>query len=259
MTTTTKLRKNANKKINAFIAAAEYITIETMSSDMSDCFNSNGHVEINAERVNEFMESNYNDLVVMLHADDNGVTTSMTIKDGIYYFCDEITVHLTAKPLPAIEVKEVEQAPKFKMTYAAVKGFLKAGFVSPLNHGATTQESNEDEDKDKIITKIEVLWSESSVFNSALCQDENFNINQVVTMETYARLAWLELADQKRYKAKTGESSGYSKTKVKLTLKSGQVCTYRHDISLSEATLSGCWSDWVDYCNAESVKRTATH
>ncbi|QQX80815.1 hypothetical protein JK628_02785 [Shewanella sp. KX20019] len=252
---TIKIRKNASKKIASFIAEATYITIQTSSSNMDDSFSKNADVAMTAEEVNAFMAANYNELEVKLHADSEGNNTHLTLRDGPYYFCDEVVVHFTAKPVELIEITVIEAEPvKFKMTLAQVKVMREAGFISPLSHGAKRPENVADEDKE--IVSIKVIWSESSVFNKAL-RSESFDINQRVSMEEYNRLSWLTLANQKRFMAKTNESYGYDKTKIEITLASGQVCTFRHDICIKEPTLQGEWAAWVDYCRAEEARKQA--
>ncbi|MGR5269750.1 hypothetical protein ACPV5R_18580 [Vibrio astriarenae] len=251
---TQKIRKNA-KKISSLINSATYITLESQSMGLDDCWNSNGEHEINIQEAFDFITECYRDLIVELVVDADGNNKYMTLSDGPYHFCKQVFVYFTAKPLPAIEFKDISEQPqKPRMTLEQVQAYLEQGFISPLSHGAV--EEQPEADQDKKIVAIKVLWSESSVFNNVLRTDDSFDINKEISIDAYNRLSALTILEQERWMLRNEqERYGYDKTKVELTLANGQVTTFRHDVCPSEPTLQGEWAVWVDYCRAEEAKK----
>ncbi|HGF5190413.1 TPA: hypothetical protein ACF35N_004485 [Vibrio parahaemolyticus] len=252
---TLKIRKNAKNKISNLINSATYITEESHSMGLDDCFSSNGEHEINAQNAFDFIEENYHKLIVELITDNEGNNKRLVLANGPYHFSKQIFVYFTAKPLPAIDVKDVTEAPqKPRMTLKQVQAYREQGFISPLSHSA--KEEQPEEDQDKKIVGIKVLWSESSVFNNVLRTNDSFDINQEISIDQYNRLAALTILSQRKWAQANGEQVfGYDKTKVELKLGNGQTVTFRHDICPKEPTLQGEWAAWVDYCRAEDAKK----
>lgn len=249
-TTRKHIRKNATRQIAQLLDQASYFEIETYSMAIDDSMNSNGSKEVDRAYVEDFLKNNYSRLIINVTYDENVKPISMTICDGPYHFNDEIYVSFSPKPIKVVNV-EINTTAKPRMSYAAVKAYREQGFISPLNHGAKhVDQSNED--KDKVIKSVEVLWSESRYFNQ-LRKGDDCDINQVLDLDHYNSLAAMEVACYKRERY----TGGYTKTKVRLTTGNDQVIEFRHDISPSEPTLSGSWCDWVDYCRAEAAKEAA--
>jgi hypothetical protein len=239
------IRKNASKKIDSLIERATYITLETQSMGLDDCWNSNGDEIITAERVREFMFDHYNELIVRLHQDNEGNDLYLNISDGPYYFCDEIRVHFTPKPIENIDINIIEPEPaKPKMSYSQVKSFLAAGFTSPLNHGAKRVEvvGTETVAAIKQIKQIRVMFSESSHFNDIW--------GEIIDRNDYEQRVWRTLHDYRKR-----HMSGYFKTELELTLSDGTITTYRHDICPKEAKLEAMWSSYVDWCAEKARER----
>ena len=240
----TKIRKNASKKIAGLIAESTYIMLETQSMGLDDCFRSNGETEVDVDYVNDFMQRNYADLYVRLYTDENGVKNHMTISDGPYHFCDEITVYFTPKPVELIEVTEIDDKPaKPRMTLAAVQAYLDKGFISPLNHGV--QKSGFSTDPAKQIEVVFVQWSESETFNSELGCNNAFDINKTVTIEQYEKLAWRSLAS-------IGPGA-CRKTRITISTADGNTHSLRHDISRRFPSLREYWEKLVDYRNEQTA------
>lgn len=124
------IRKNASKKIDAILALATSIEYNHYSLDMySDCWVYENARQVNAEFVKKFIEDNYSKIDrIYLHCDANGHPKELYVSAFRGYF------NITFAPVQVedIEVNQVEDKPR--MSYAAVKAFLKAGFVSPLNN-----------------------------------------------------------------------------------------------------------------------------
>lgn len=72
------------------------------------------------------------------------------------------------------------------------------------------------------IKEVFVFWSESTLINSEMGADENFDINKTVSIDKFN-----ELAD----KAAQLVDGGYDKTKVKVTFHDGNEFNCRLDIN----------------------------
>lgn len=72
------------------------------------------------------------------------------------------------------------------------------------------------------IKEVFVFWSESTLINSEMGADENFDINKAVSIDKFN-----ELAD----KAAQLVDGGYDKTKVKVTFHDGSEFNCRLDIN----------------------------
>ena len=252
------IRKNAVKKIALLLSLATQIVKvqETYSSD-SCTYNEIETVSTLAD-VQEYMTNEYHNLKIELIRNRYNDEIKLVMSKGVWCFVSMVITFGEVKPaiIDTLTVEDEQEPVKPRMTYQAVAAYLHTGFISPLNHGlVATDEVQEDEEKK--IVKVKVLWSESNIFNSELCNGDEDEINKVISIEEYNRLAWLTLAEQKQYIAKTGEGFGYDKTKVEITLATGKVIQFRHDICLREPTLEGEWAQWVDYCRAEDERKTA--
>ncbi|MCP3699358.1 MAG: hypothetical protein GY920_12495 [Aliivibrio sp.] len=229
---------------------------ETYSSD-SCTYNEIETVSTLAD-VQEYMTDEYHNLKIELIRNRHNDEIKLVMSKGVWCFVSMVITFGEVKPamIDTLTVEDEQEHVKPRMTYQAVAAYLNSGFISPLNHGlVATDEAQEDEEKK--IVKVKVFWSESNIFNSELCKEGEDEINKVISIEEYNRLAWLTLAEQKQYIAKTGEGFGYDKTKVEITLATGKVIQFRHDICLREPTLEGEWAQWVDYCRAEDERKTA--
>jgi hypothetical protein len=252
------IRKNAVKKIALLLSLATQVVKvkETYSSD-SCTYNEIETVSTLAD-VQEYMTNEYHNLKIELIRNRYNDEIKLVMSKGVWCFVSMVITFGEVKPaiIDTLTVEDEQEPVKPRMTYQAVAAYLHTGFISPLNHGlVATDEVQEDEEKK--IVKVKVLWSESNIFNSELCNGDEDEINKVISIEEYNRLAWLTLAEQKQYIAKTGEGFGYDKTKVEITLATGKVIQFRHDICLREPTLEGEWAQWVDYCRAEDERKTA--
>ena len=252
------IRKNAVKKIALLLSLATQIVKvqETYSSD-SCTYNEIETVSTLAD-VQEYMTNEYHNLKIELIRNRYNDEIKLVMNKGVWCFVSMVITFGEVEPaiIETLTVEDEQEPVKPRMTYQAVAAYLHTGFISPLNHGlVATDEVQEDEEKK--IVKVKVLWSESNIFNSELCNGDEDEINKVISIEEYNRLAWLTLAEQKQYIAKTGEGFGYDKTKVEITLATGKVIQFRHDICLREPTLEGEWAQWVDYCRAEDERKTA--
>lgn len=244
---TVTIRKNASKKINALLAQATKVVQEQQQRDYyTDCFDT---VELTSsiEDVKEFMSDSYYNLSVSLTSDEDGQPVELVVTTNGWSKNDFIITFGAVEPEQIETVEVEEKAVKPRMTFTAVQVFIKSGFVSPLNHGVKVAELQED--KTKQIVKINVVWSELNSIDTYR--------NEEISIEEYNRLAWLAVNKQKKFVAKTGEGYGYDKTKLEITLGDGQVCVFRHDISIKSPTLQGSWNDWVNYCYAMQEARTA--
>ncbi|MGF1903539.1 hypothetical protein [Aliivibrio salmonicida] len=256
-----KLRKNAKKKIQQLLGCASSIELFTQSRRFDGCYESNEPVVMDQVEFWAWYEDNYNRLEVSLRKQD-GELASVTFSDCPFYFCNDVILTFGGEVKhKRIKTKIVEDEPKHvkpRMTYSALLTYLSSGFVSPLNHGVVSKEEKEENDPIKDIVKIVVVFSESSAFNQAL-RDENstYGINKEISMQEYNRLVWVTLSEQKVYINKYGEGYGYDKTLLNITLGTGEVREYRHDISLREQDLNNEWALWVDYCRAEKESKTA--
>ncbi|WP_215727464.1 LPD25 domain-containing protein [Aliivibrio fischeri] len=255
------IRKNAVKKIGLLLSLATKVVKinETYSSD-SCTYNEIETVSTIAD-VHEYMKEEYQNLKIELTRNSKNGDIKLVMNKGVWSFISMVITFGKVEPevIDTITLEDAQEDVRPRMTYNAVKAYLDSGFISPLNHGlVATDEKQEDEDKK--IVKVVVLWSESRAFNKELReQDKNGNINQEISLDEYNRLTWLTLADQKRYLAEHEDCRGYGydKTKVEITLASGEVCQFRHDICFREPTLEGEWSLWVDYCRAEEERKSA--
>lgn len=249
---TQNIRKNAQKKLESLFAAATKITVETQVLDFhSDCYDWVSRSS-NIDEVKEFMAKNYHDLRVTLVTDDQNNHHSLVIRTR-GWSKHEFTLSFLPQPPAKIETVILEdELQKPRMTLAMVQAYLKAGFVSPLNHGAKYEVTPEDLDKE--ITTIKVIFSESNAFNDAM-REEGGYINKFITLDQYNRLAWLTLVAQRRWEKKNGERyGGYDKTQLEITTASGETVRFRHDISVTEPSLTASWAEWVDYCRREEAR-----
>ena len=252
------IRKNAVKKIALLLSLATQVVKvkETYSSD--SCTYNEIETVSTLAGVQEYMTNEYHNLKIELIRNRYNDEIKLVMSKGVWCFVSMVITFGEVKPaiIDTLTVEDEQEPVKPRMTYQAVAAYLHTGFISPLNHGlVATDEVQEDEEKK--IVKVKVLWSESNIFNSELCNEDEDEINKVISIEEYNRLAWLTLAEQKQYIAKTGEGFGYDKTKVEITLATGKVIQFRHDICLREPTLEGEWAQWVDYCRAEDERKTA--
>ncbi|WP_300178668.1 hypothetical protein [uncultured Aliivibrio sp.] len=255
------IRKNAVKKIALLLSLATQIVKvkETYSSD-SCTYNEIETVSTLAD-VQEYMTNEYHNLKIELIRNRHNDEIKLVMNKGVWCFVSMVITFGEVEPaiIETLTVEDEQEPVKPRMTYQAVAAYLHSGFISPLNHGLVATDKTQ-EDEEKKIVKVVVLWSESYAFNKELReQDNNGNINQEISMEEYNRLAWLTLADQKQYLAEHEDCKGYGydKTKVEITLATGEVCQFRHDICFREPTLEGEWAQWVDYCRAEDERKTA--
>lgn len=246
--TTQRIRKNASKKINELLNKAYYFEMESHSMGLDDCMNSNSYTTVSRDDVDRFMDTCYGDLIVELKTDKNLKPVYLELSDGPYYFCKRVYARFTPEPIEVQSIVDLTCKPR--VTMAAVKAYLDAGFISPLCHEGRREEEQTDDDK-KII-RIKVLWSESGYFNRAFRNDDDeFDINMYVSMEDYARVAAHQVSEMRRQ----NWDGGYYKTKVEITTANGEVCTFRHDVCPKEPTLAGEWAEWVDYCRSEDGQR----
>nr|AKN40584.1 hypothetical protein [Enterovibrio norvegicus] len=245
------IRKNAQKKLDALFAAATKITVETQYMDSyTDGYDYVSRTS-NIDEVKEFMTNNYYSLRVTLVTDENGNHDSLVIRTS-GWSKHEFTLSFLPQPPARIETATVQDEPiKPRMTFEMVQAYLKAGFISPLNHGAKYETATED--LDKSIVAIKVIFSESAAFNAAMRDGDSY-INKFATLDQYNRLTWLTLAEQKRWQLENGEYGGYDKTQLELTTARGQTVRFRHDISVREPSLTASWSEWVDYCRKEEKR-----
>ena len=232
----TKIRKNATKQIDELLAQARKIECQVRYSDYyTDGFHSADVYATEAE-LREWMEDNYADLVLRLYKDQDGNNCELVITKNSW---SKETFTISFKPnTDVIKTEFIEEAPvKPRVTLEVVQKYLKAGFTAPLNHGGKKHEKTEAM-PEKQIKKIRVLWSESRHFKD----DTN------LTMDEYNGLEWLVLVDER-----AEGNMGYCKTKLELTLGTGEVVTFRHDICIKEKDLQTQWSAWVDYCLKEDA------
>ena len=252
------IRKNAVKKIALLLSLATQIVKvqETYSSD-SCTYNEIETVSTLAD-VQEYMTNEYHNLKIELIRNRHNDEIKLVMNKGVWCFVSMVITFGEVEPaiIETLTVEDEQERVKPRMTYQAVAAYLHSGFISPLNHGLVATDE-EQEDEEKKIVKVKVFWSESDIFNSELCKEGEDEINKEISIEEYNRLAWLTLAEQKQYIAKTGEGFGYDKTKVEFTLATGEVRQFRHDICVSEPTLQGEWAHYVDYCRAEEERKTA--
>ncbi|MBY7902373.1 hypothetical protein KW459_15805 [Vibrio fluvialis] len=248
MNTSKRIKKNATRQIADLLAQASYFEMESHSMQIDDSMASNGCVEVDRAYVDNFMRQNYSSLIIEATYDDSAKPVTVTISDGPYYFSKQVQVHFSPKPIEVVNVESDIALPR--MTYAAVKAYRAAGFISPLNHGAKHVDQST-VDSDKVIQAVEVIWSESRYFNQLRKAGER-NIEQTIDLDQYNSLAALEVASYRRNQY----VGGYTKTKVRITTGRGEVFEFRHDICPKEPTLSGSWSSWVDYCRSEEEKQT---
>ncbi|MGR6831023.1 LPD25 domain-containing protein [Aliivibrio wodanis] len=251
------IRKNAVKKIELLFSLATKVMKSTPFYDGYNGINYDLTVSTLAE-AQEFMNDEYDNLKIDLNRNVHNDDIELVITKGGWAAVEFFLTFGEVEPaiIETLTVEDEQEHVKPRMTYQAVAAYLDSGFISPLNHGlVATDEVQEDEEKK--IVKVKVFWSESDIFNSELCKEGEDEINKVISIEEYNRLAWLTLAEQKQYIAKTGEGFGYDKTKVEITLATGKVIQFRHDICLREPTLEGEWAQWVDYCRAEDERKTA--
>lgn len=96
MTSRIKIRKNANKKILALLSNATSIILDEKTSGQDDSFRSKGKVYIQPKDATKFMQEHYEDLCIYLVCNSDGEHEYLSIKDGPYYFCDEVRAYFTA-------------------------------------------------------------------------------------------------------------------------------------------------------------------
>ncbi|MGF1804337.1 hypothetical protein L4C31_03695 [Aliivibrio sifiae] len=256
-----KLRKNAKKKIQQLLDCASSIELITQSKQFNGCYESHEPVVLDQVEFWAWYEEKYGYLDISLRNQD-GELVSVTFSDCPFYFCSDVILtfggEVKHKRIDVEMVEEEQKHVKPRMTYKALSAYLNNGFASPLNHGMVSKEEEKESDPIKDIVKITVLWSESNAFNQALCDENSTDgINKEVSFEEYNRLVWETLSEQKVFINKHGGGYGYDKTKVEITLGTGEVCQFRHDIWLREPSLHGEWAKWVDYCRAEEESKTA--
>ena len=248
-----KIRKNSSKKIAALIDQATKIVSCSQSMCMySDCYTYGDDITITADRAKEFYAEKYSDIQsVWLETDANGEPKELSIRTW------KTTITLTFGPVEPeqIEIVEVEEVVKPRLTAKQVSALRSKGFVSPLSH--EVMETKTPEDADKKIINVRVKMSESQVFNRALKRcDSDYGINQDLPLTEYDFLASRQVQELKT----GGYAGGYDKTFLEITTATGEVYEYRHDISPREPNLTAAWGAYVDYCRAiQESKQTVKH
>lgn len=236
------IRKNASKKIASLFSKATKITAYVQSRNyLDDSFESSSR-SADLSEVEQYMAQNYNGLSLVLEFNEDGTDKLLRVDlKGWSAKSFVISFMPNTDEIPSVE--KAEQPVKPRMTLQAVQTFLKQGFISPLNHGGKAHHETEVE-AIKRIKAIKVKFSESRYFDS----------NSVVSMDEYNRLEWLTLVQERK-----NGNLGYAKTYVELTLASGDVVEYRHDICIGEQGLSAQWSKWVDCCKSLENQKQVTH
>lgn len=113
---------------------------------------------------------------------------------------------------------------------------LSTGSVS-VNDDLDAIHAHDENDPEKRIVKIKVLWSETGYYE----EKTEYTLSDYTHIENMVFKHGL-----------CDEHAGYYKTKVEVTLASGEVCNYRHDICHSERDIVVQWGLWVDYCRNDS-------
>ncbi|EGR0698798.1 hypothetical protein EX461_23940 [Vibrio parahaemolyticus] len=245
MNTYTKIRKNASKKLAALFAKATKITVDVQVLDWyTDCYETNTR-KADLNEVHEFVSKNYGDVTYTLVQDEEGNDLYLTVSTSGWSKYD---FHIDFRAQEPEVIKTVQPTSKPRLHASTVAKMIEVGFVAPLSSIAKIEEQGQEQDEDKQILSVKVLWSESGYFNRAL-RSTGDDINKEITLIEYNKLAALQVAA-------CGKNwiGGYYKTKVELTTANG-VFTFRHDISPKEPTLQGEWSAWVDYVRAEQAEK----
>ena len=86
----TTIRKNASKKINAFLNSAVGILAKVSHSDMSDSFNDEYSIVAPGD-VQSWLSEHDNYVDAQVYLDDDG---SFVVR-GPYYFCDKFTAYFS--------------------------------------------------------------------------------------------------------------------------------------------------------------------
>ncbi|MDG3034149.1 hypothetical protein P7245_22240 [Vibrio parahaemolyticus] len=233
------VRKNATKQINTFFTKATRCLADVRSRNwLDDSYDYSTRTATETE-VREFMAENYGCLSLTLEYNKDGSEKCVRVETNGW---SSKTFYISFEPnCDVIPTETAEEIEKPKMSFEAVQEFLKAGFVSPLNHGGKQEQESEIEAVKKI-ERVKVRWSES----------RHFEADQILTLTEYNRLEWLTLADERKH-----GNIGYSKTSLVLFLSDGQQIEFRHDICVKERDLSKQWALWVDHCIEQSERKAA--
>lgn len=245
-----KIRKNSSKKIKALIEKATRITSCSQHRCMhSDCYVYGDDITITADRASEFYADQYSEINrVWLESDEQGEPVELVISTW------KTTITLTFAPVEPeqIEIVEVAEVAKPRLTANQVAALRSKGFVSPLSHEAI--EIKAPEDADKKIINIRVKMTESKVINRTLKrQDGAYGLNQDVALDEYNFLSARQAQEHKA----GGYAGGYDKTFLEITTETGEVYEYRHDISPKAPNLQAAWGAYVDYCRAQHESKKA--
>lgn len=256
----TKIRKNAKNKIVALAMQATKITLKEMHSQIDDSFEPSYCAGLTVEQVLEFMATNYSDLVVRQYDDSEGNISKVEIIDGEYYFCDRII--LTFSPLTrseeltkfgSIEVEQVEEITKPKISLSMVQAYLAKGFISPLTHGVKAI-SQSNIEAVKTIVSVNVEMAECNAIESGV----------ELTLAEFQRQAWVRLLKHREYIRAEKEQDynygyGYDKIYLTVTTLAGNKVKFRFDLALKRNDLQAYFSDYVDWCLEEEAAQATTH
>ncbi|EGU31254.1 hypothetical protein VII00023_22764, partial [Vibrio ichthyoenteri ATCC 700023] len=196
-----KLRKNAKNKIAMLLSVATKIVLKTQSMGMDDCWNNNEPKVVDVDFFWTWYEKEYSDLEIYVTVFD-GVLTKVRFSDCPYHFSDDIVLTFDAVESEEIEAEAVE---------------LET--IEPVE--LATIESFNDFDEEKVIEKIEVVWSESN----------HFEDGEILTLTQYNEKSIMEALE-------IGRGQGYAKTKITVHFKGEEADTMRHDIDADYPTLN---------------------
>ncbi|EGU42433.1 DUF3560 domain-containing protein [Vibrio scophthalmi] len=196
-----KLRKNAKNKIALLLSVATKIVLKTQSMGMDDCWSSNTPKAVDVDFFWTWYEKEYSDLEIYVTVVD-GVLTKVRFSDCPYHFSTDIVL-----TFDAIECEESEAEA------------VELETIEPVE--LATIESFNDFEEEKVIEKIEVVWSESN----------HFEDGEILTLAQYNEKSIMEALE-------IGRGQGYAKTKITVHFQGEEADTMRHDIDADYPTLN---------------------